>query len=346
MLITSTATAQNKCEGPMPNSEFNRAFEKLSRMQKDNERLDFCKLLLKENCFSASQIKMMAFNFNYDDTRLSFATAACQRVTDRENYYVVFDAFKTYSAVFKLHDRITDVKLLVNLPADAPVPVEPPVIFPLCDNYKAQKGCNLPVTDNDFNVLTMNYTNIPNEALRQQEALNFLSKNCISMAQLMKLSLTLQMESSRLVFLKQAFEKVYDLENYYYASAVFTSVLYKNDWVAFAETKITPVTIPTPVLICEVRPDDFSQIQKSVENENSSSVKLTLAKQILSAKMCFTSLQIKALVTLMPFESGKLELAKYAFDFCIDKSNYYTVADAFAFSTSKQELMNFISSKK
>lgn len=344
LLITSFAAAQNKCGSPMSNSDFNKAFEKLSRLQKDNERLELSKALLKDNCFSSNQIKMMALNFSYDESRLSFATKAYQKVTDRENYYEVFDAFKTYSAVFKLHDRITDVKLLKNLPDDAPVPVEPQITFPICDNYKGLKGCNLPMTDNDFNVLTMNFGNIPNEALRQQEAIKFVTANCLSMSQLMKLSLTLQMESSRLVFLKQTFLKIYDLDNYNYAAAVFANVPYKNDWITYAESKVTPVVMP--VVVCEVKQDDFNQILKSIENENSSSVKLTLAKQIISAKKCFTCQQIKSIVTLMSFESGKLELAKYAYDFCIDKQNYYTVADAFSFSSSKEDLMNFIGSKK
>jgi hypothetical protein len=52
------------------------------------------------------------------------------------------------------------------------------------------------------------------------------------------------------------------------------------------------------------------------------------------------------MVTLMAFESAKLELAKYAYDFCTDKPDYYTIADALSFASSKEDLMNFIGSKK
>lgn len=343
LFLATTTFGQNRCKNPMPNKEFNQAFDNLSRKRNDKDRLEYAKSLLRDNCFTSYQIKMLSLDFDYDDTRLNFATKAFERAVDKDNYYEVFDAFRTYSAVFKLHDRITDISVLQNLPDDEPVETMPQISFPLCTNYKGVKGCSLPITDSDFIVFTRNYKSLQNEALRQQEVLTFVNTNCVSMAQLMKLSLLLQMEDNRLFFLKQAFAKVYDLENYQYASEVFTSLPFKNDWIAFAEAKIAAIPV---LVICEVKPEEFSQMQKSIQDEASSSIKLTLAKQILSAKKCFTTLQIKSMVTLMTFESAKLELAKYAYEYCIDQHNYYIIADAFSFSSSKEDLLSFLNSKK
>lgn len=59
------------------------------------------------------------------------------------------------------------------------------------------------------------------------------------------------------------------------------------------------------------------------------------------AKKCFTVSQIKSIVKTMSFENDKLEVAKYAYDYCIDKQNYYQLSDVFDFSSSTTDLMNF-----
>lgn len=347
LLITSIAQAQNICKNPMSAQEFNHQFELLSRMQNDKDQMMLCKNLLRDNCFSTNQVKLIAIIFNKEEPRLNFCMKAFERTVDKENYYEVFDALKLYSSVFKLHDFITGVVPNTNAELTGNYLNDPKITYPICDNYKGLKGCGLPLADNDFNVFTMNFTLPNNEAERQQAAIDFVNKNCVSMAQAMKLSMTLQLESSRLFFLKQVLAKIYDQENYTYAAAVFSNAPYKKDWIDFASGKLTPpLPPPAPVVICEVKAADFEQVKKSINNESSSSVKLSLTKQILSAKKCFKCFQIKEIIGLMSFESGKLEIAKFAYDYAIDKENYYTVAEALSFSSSKEELMDFIKTKK
>jgi hypothetical protein len=48
------------------------------------------------------------------------------------------------------------------------------------------------------------------------------------------------------------------------------------------------------------------------------------------------------ILQLFTFEDNKLELAKFAYDYCIDRENYYRVNDVFTFSSSKDELSRFL----
>jgi len=87
--------------------------------------------------------------------------------------------------------------------------------------------------------------------------------------------------------------------------------------------------------------NDFNNALNSIRSDSFESGKLTKAKQIVSRNRMCTA-QIVQIVRLFSFESNKLEFAKYAYQYCTDKNNYYQVTDAFAFQSSKDELLKFI----
>jgi hypothetical protein len=45
---------------------------------------------------------------------------------------------------------------------------------------------------------------------------------------------------------------------------------------------------------------------------------------------------------MLSFESTRLDFAKFAYTYTLDKENYYMVNNAFSFSSSVAELNNFI----
>lgn len=88
---------------------------------------------------------------------------------------------------------------------------------------------------------------------------------------------------------------------------------------------------------------EFNQALQSVQSNKMESGKLSTAKQVVSrngGRICTE--QIKQITHLLTFESDKLEFAKFAYKYCSDKANYYRVADAFSFQSSKEELYKFI----
>ena len=89
---------------------------------------------------------------------------------------------------------------------------------------------------------------------------------------------------------------------------------------------------------------DITSVKAALEKEDFEDDKLALAKQI-TAKKCLKAEQVKEIAKLFDFEETKLEFTKYAYDFTYDQDNYYLVNEVFEFSSSKEELNNYISGK-
>lgn len=89
----------------------------------------------------------------------------------------------------------------------------------------------------------------------------------------------------------------------------------------------------------------FEQLKQSLKKESFDQTKLKTAKQFI-AQNYFSTAQVKELVMLFSFDDSKLELAKFAYDYTIDKGNYFLMNDAFSFSSSKESLMDYIRDRK
>ena len=91
----------------------------------------------------------------------------------------------------------------------------------------------------------------------------------------------------------------------------------------------------------EMPSGEFASAKNSIRSKSFSDSKMTLAKQITKAN-CLSASQVRQITELFDFESDKLEYAKFAFDYCPDKANYYKVNDAFTFESSIEELDEYI----
>lgn len=89
---------------------------------------------------------------------------------------------------------------------------------------------------------------------------------------------------------------------------------------------------------------DYQSIKKSIESKSFEDSKLTMAQQV-TKKNCMSSEQIKGIMSLFSFEDSKLTYAKFAYDYCTDKNNYYKLNDEFDFESSIEALDKYISSK-
>ncbi len=87
----------------------------------------------------------------------------------------------------------------------------------------------------------------------------------------------------------------------------------------------------------------FQQLKRSVENDSFDSSRLDLLESTLRNNF-FTSHQIKELMTLLSFDSGRLQFAKSAYLRVVDPENYFVVRDSFTFSSSKSALTKYIDS--
>lgn len=90
--------------------------------------------------------------------------------------------------------------------------------------------------------------------------------------------------------------------------------------------------------------DAFATAKKSIADKGFDDTRLTIAKQVTNAN-CLSVAQIKEVMGVFSFEETKLEYAKYAYDRCANRNEYYLINDAFKFTSTIDELNEYIQSK-
>ncbi|MFM2227635.1 MAG: hypothetical protein RL664_978 [Bacteroidota bacterium] len=88
----------------------------------------------------------------------------------------------------------------------------------------------------------------------------------------------------------------------------------------------------------------FGKAKQTIESKGFDDTKLSAAKQVAKAN-CLNTDQIVVIMKIFGFEDSRLEFAKYAYDFCFDQNNYYTISEGFSFDSSSEELNEYIETK-
>lgn len=89
----------------------------------------------------------------------------------------------------------------------------------------------------------------------------------------------------------------------------------------------------------------FQAAKASINSKSFEDDKITVAKQV-SRSQCLTANQVKEIMALFTFEASKLDWAKYAYDRTYDIGNYWMLNDGFTFSSSIDELDEYIQSRR
>lgn len=186
------ASAQ-KCNSPMPTQIFKQHLSQVVLKPTDQAKFQYTKNLLQGSCLLSEQIRDLSMTFSGDYYRLEFCKRAWRHTFDPVNFYDVYDSFTHLSAALRLYDAVNRDEPQNNIPD----PVAPPVVsghwypdlsYPSPVGYKGVAGCQLPIADNDFEVLSRPVVLQQNDMNRRNEAIRFVNSNCCSMGQLMKLS--------------------------------------------------------------------------------------------------------------------------------------------------------------
>ncbi len=208
------------------------------------------------------------------------------------------------------------------------------------------QNCRTPLADQLYQPKFEQVKAQPEDDLRFDIATLHLVNNCFSSLQIKYIARLFVQDEVRFTYAKLAYKHCTDVENYYDVLDAFKGHGYAfrmYDYLNAIKNFPPPSEALPP---CNVSASDFTQIKSSIGNENVSSTQLALAKQVVTAKKCFSSPQIKELVSLISIESYKLEFAKYAYAYTTDKENYYQVADVFSTSSTKKQLLDFIGADK
>ncbi len=353
VLFSVSSFSQTTCTVPVSNTFFQREYGTISSTVNTTSKLTYAINLANNNCLSSSQVKQITMLFFGDQDKLEFSKAAYKNTVDKENFYDVYDAFAYFSTVFRLHDYVAAQRMQTNTNTYTTTTTinaydYPVYTYPEFTNYFGMTGCNYPMDESAFYTSYTGYKfNKMSDNAKATVVKDFINMNCLSTAQIMKLTSIFSMESMRLDILKSAYLRAYDRGNYGYADQLLPTSTYKIDFNNFLKGNSTTTTTTTIISVaCTVTQTDMTDIKNSIKNTSFDSGKITLAKQVLSAKKCFTVSQIKEILGLFSFDDSKLEVAKYAYDFCSDRSNYYQVNDVFQFSSSKDDLTKYVQGRQ
>lgn len=345
---------QNPCSNPISTYQFQNLKSQLQSQNMMSARLSLAMNSIQGNCFTSAQVKEILLMFSQDHEKLEFAKAVYKRTFDKVNFYDVYDAFAYFSSVFRLHDHINQDKTLIpgNVVTQPTVVVEPELkfallLYPNPQGYTGQKNCSSFLANSDFMFLARQVHKTVGESAKFSRATQIVRTNCLSVAQVMKIASLLELERDRLELLKVAYPKVYDVEHYSETHQLFQHYPNQQALVNFIKSKnVTVVVVGGTVDNCEVTATELQQIKSSIKGESFSSGKKMLAKQILQSKKCFTAVQVSQIVNIFSFDADKLEIAKFAYDYTKDKSNYHILNSSFSFSSSKEDLMRYVNSKR
>ena len=98
----------NNCNGnyAMSPSNFSAAKNTISKQSFDETKLSTAKQIMSSNCLTAAQIKEIMLLFSFEETRLALAKEAHPRCVDKNNYFVLNDAFNFSSSVEELNNSL------------------------------------------------------------------------------------------------------------------------------------------------------------------------------------------------------------------------------------------------
>ena len=186
---------------------------------------------------------------------------------------------------------------------------------------------------------------LPAEKLRL--AREMLGSHLFSSQQVKHILTQFEDDNDRIEFAVAAYPNIVDPENFYDvydAFVTFSKVMRLHDRIQPMRRNGLGSVVGAPRPVTEPELADMLQaLRKEPFDDN----RTQLARQILSGRPgAFLTSQIKQILGCFNFESTRLELAKFAYDYTLDREKYFTLNEAFSFPNSRQELSQYIESKR
>lgn len=89
---------------------------------------------------------------------------------------------------------------------------------------------------------------------------------------------------------------------------------------------------------------NFSNAIATIKKQSFEDGKLKTAKQVASSN-CLNTSQITQICQCFSFEESKLDFAKFAYDHCTEPGNYWNINNVFSFSSSSDDLNDYVQSR-
>lgn len=222
------------------------------------------------------------------------------------------------------------------------------LVFPDPTIYTGiNKGCDGYLNDKQFLAFANSVAQFEDDEEKAKICMEYVYTYCFTTEQVMKLGVIMKGEKYRYVFFKTAYEKVYDKDNFLHVKQLLETPTFINGINEIYEVPGTdkPHGVPEEVeskSTCSVSDSDYSSIKSEIRKEYSSTTRAEVAKRLIKEYKCLSSEQIKGLLSLFSLEEDKLDVAKFAYEYVLDRRNYGIVSGYFTSQASKNAITEYI----
>ena len=95
---------QKNCNGKMSVSDFNSLKKLINNTDLESDKLKVAKTAISKTCITSRQARTLASLFDFEETKISFAKFAHERVIDKQKFSMINDVFNFASSIRKLNE--------------------------------------------------------------------------------------------------------------------------------------------------------------------------------------------------------------------------------------------------
>ncbi len=265
------------------------------------------------NFFSSNQVYQLLQQITAESSRLQLAKISYDLVTDKGNFYKVFDVLQSQSARNELETYV--------------------------QNYNRE--VHTAMTDANFNSL---YQTIQQQwpSSTQVNSISNAFNNTsyyFTTAQARKLILLITGEANRLQLAKLSYRSITDRNSFYQLNDVFSSQSSKDELANYVNNYTsTGIGYNQPITDA-----NFNSLYQTIQQQWPLSTQVnSISNAFNNTSYYFTTAQARKLILLITGEANRLQLAKLSYRSITDRNYFYQLNDVFSSQSSKDELAAYI----
>jgi tetratricopeptide (TPR) repeat protein len=293
------------------------------------------------------QLQQVCYYLSTDEEKYNLCVAAYPNVIDKVNFYNIYDSFSTFSNVMRLYHNTEGKNNTHN------------------NNYtthQTNQQNDQQVKNATFDLLVKKgdvllTSRKINAAIAIYEEAKIIKPNNqliimkLKDARRIKQDQVNSYEKNKVVFdmlIKQG-DKYMRSSQFYAAINTYQEARALKPMNQLATMKIkeasrmkqAEIDQANVVVECTVSDAKFNQIHKAIEDQTFPDKQMVFAKQYIS-KECFSTPQYQQIITVLTMDSDKLELIKYLHKYTNQPEDMHSFKSLLTFSSTKQQLDNFI----
>jgi hypothetical protein len=91
---------------------------------------------------------------------------------------------------------------------------------------------------------------------------------------------------------------------------------------------------------------EYKALRRQVRRIFTNDLKVATAQRMIRKYRCLNVKQVKGILRLFHYENTSLRIAKFAYDYTVDKKNYITLKRFFKLPSNRSSFTYFVNSRK